>query len=50
MLRCKEMMFLIWNQIMANAMMDAETLSQNLQQFCGTEQYYKHWLGFSYTD
>jgi hypothetical protein len=35
---------------MANAMMDAETLSQNLQQFCGTEQYYKHWLGFSYTD
>ncbi|MEG4533399.1 DUF6876 family protein [Microcoleus sp. D2_18a_D3] len=35
---------------MANAMMDAETLSQNLQQFCGSEQYYKHWLGFCYTD
>ena len=30
--------------------MDAETLLQNLKQFCGTEQYYKHWLGLCYTD
>lgn len=35
---------------MAKAMMDAETLSQNLKHFGGTEQYYKHWLGLSYTD
>ncbi|MEG4350250.1 hypothetical protein QUA74_10960 [Microcoleus sp. LAD1_D3] len=31
-------------------MMDAETLSQNLQHFCGTEEYYKHFLGIQYTD
>jgi hypothetical protein len=31
-------------------MMDAETLLQNLKQFCGTEQYYKHFLGIRYTD
>ena len=31
-------------------MMDAETLLQNLQQFCGTEQYYRHFLGIHYTD
>ena len=30
--------------------MDAETLLQNLQLFCGTEQYYKHFLGIRYTD
>ncbi|MEG4850820.1 hypothetical protein QUB10_07910 [Microcoleus sp. B5-D4] len=35
---------------MAKAMMDAETLSQNLKHFGGTEQYYKHWLGIQYTD
>ncbi|MEG4047353.1 DUF6876 family protein [Microcoleus sp. Pol17_C1] len=35
---------------MSKVKMDAETLSQNLQQFCGTEQYYKHWLGILYTD
>jgi hypothetical protein len=32
------------------AMMNAETLLQNLQHFCGSEQYYKHWLGLCYTD
>jgi len=32
------------------AMMDAETLLQNLKHFGGTEQYYKHWLGIQYTD
>lgn len=31
-------------------MMNAETLLQNLQHFCGTEQYYKHFLGIRYTD
>jgi hypothetical protein len=31
-------------------MMDAETLLQNLKHFCGTEQYYKHFLGIHYTD
>jgi hypothetical protein len=31
-------------------MMNAETLLQNLQHFCGSEQYYKHWLGLCYTD
>jgi hypothetical protein len=31
-------------------MMDAETLLQNLKHFCGTEQYYKHFLGIRYTD
>ncbi|MEG4518817.1 DUF6876 family protein [Microcoleus sp. AT9b-C5] len=35
---------------MSKAMMDAETLSQNLKHFCGTEQYYKHWLRIQYTD
>ncbi len=35
---------------MSKVKMDAETLSQNLQQFCGSEQYYKHWLGILYTD
>ena len=30
--------------------MDAETLTKNLQHFCGTEQYYPHWLGIRYTD
>ncbi|MEG4576980.1 hypothetical protein QUA56_30565 [Microcoleus sp. N3A4] len=35
---------------MAKAMMDVETLSQNLKHFGGTEQYYKHWLGIQYTD
>ncbi|MEG3935734.1 MULTISPECIES: DUF6876 family protein [unclassified Microcoleus] len=35
---------------MAKAMMDAETLSQNLKHFSGTEQYFKHWLGIQYTD
>jgi|SRR6476661_10031622 len=32
------------------AMMNVETLLQNLQHFCGSEQYYKHWLGLCYTD
>ena len=32
------------------AMMNAETLLQNLEHFCGSEQYYKHWLGLCYTD
>lgn len=32
------------------AMMNAETLLQNLQHFCGSEQYYKHGLGLCYTD
>lgn len=32
------------------AIMDAETLSQNLQHFCGSENYYKHLLGIYYTD
>lgn len=31
-------------------MMNPETLLQNLQHFCGSEQYYKHWLGLCYTD
>lgn len=31
-------------------MVDAETLLQNLKHFCGTEQYYKHFLGIRYTD
>ena len=35
---------------MSKVKMDAETLSQNLQHFCGSEQYYKHWLGLCYTD
>jgi len=30
--------------------MNAETLTKNLQHFCGTEQYYPHWLGIRYTD
>ncbi|NQE36740.1 hypothetical protein E5S67_04505 [Microcoleus sp. IPMA8] len=30
--------------------MDAETLLQNLQHFCGSEQYYRHFLGLCYTD
>lgn len=30
--------------------MDAETLLQNLQHFCGSEQYYRHFLGLCYTE
>jgi hypothetical protein len=35
---------------MAKAMMDAETLLQNLQHFGGSEQYYRHFLGLCYTE
>lgn len=35
---------------MSKVKMDAETLSKNLQNFSGTEQYYKHFLGINYTD
>lgn len=35
---------------MSKVKMDAETLSKNLQHFCGTEEYYKHLLGIHYTD
>jgi len=37
-----------WKAIMPK-MMDAETLTTNLRHFCGTENYYKHWLGILYT-
>lgn len=35
---------------MSKVKMDAETLSKNLQHFCGTEEYYKHFLGLHYTE
>ncbi|MEG4392904.1 DUF6876 family protein [Microcoleus sp. BROC3] len=35
---------------MPKVKMDAETLEKNLKHFCGTEQYFKHWLGLQYTD
>ncbi|MEG5036213.1 DUF6876 family protein [Microcoleus sp. AT3-D2] len=35
---------------MSKVKMDAETLTKNLQHFCGSEQYYRHFLGINYTD
>jgi hypothetical protein len=29
---------------------DLSDLELELKQFCGTENYYRHWLGFNYTD
>jgi hypothetical protein len=31
-------------------LLDAETLTQGLQHFCGTEQYFKHLFGLRYTE
>lgn len=31
-------------------MLDAETLSKNLEHFCGSEEFYKHFLGIHYTE
>jgi len=31
-------------------MMDADTLSKNLEHFCGSEEYYRHFLGIHYTE
>lgn len=31
-------------------MLSAEQLKSQLSQFTGTDNYYKHWLGFQYTD
>jgi hypothetical protein len=35
---------------MSKVKMDAETLSKNLEHFCGSEEYYKHFLGLLYTE
>ncbi|MGA9381161.1 MAG: DUF6876 family protein [Phormidium sp.] len=31
-------------------MLSAEQLKSQLSHFTGTDNYYKHWLGFQYTD
>jgi hypothetical protein len=34
----------------SSQMLDAETLTKELQHFCGTEQYFKHSFGLRYTE